>query len=111
MKSEPDVWSIDQQKKAGNKGAPWDGVRNHQAAKNLRNMKTTINKANKTKIAKATLPNHTSKLTNYQFIIPIMAFRSPDLTMPELHEHFTEYIDIEVSNGLDIVTGLFQHFI
>ena len=39
MKSEPDVWSIDQQKKAGAKGAPWDGVRNYQAAKNLRGMK------------------------------------------------------------------------
>ena len=39
MKSEPDVWSIDQQKKAGAKGTPWDGVRNYQAAKNLRNMK------------------------------------------------------------------------
>ena len=39
MKSEPDVWSIDQQKKAGIKGAPWDGVRNDQAAKNLKNMK------------------------------------------------------------------------
>ena len=39
MKSEPDVWSIDQQKKAGTKGAPWDGVRNYQAAKNLKGMK------------------------------------------------------------------------
>ena len=39
MKSEPDVWSIDQQKKAGIKGAPWDGVRNYQAAKNLKKMK------------------------------------------------------------------------
>jgi predicted RNA-binding protein with PUA-like domain len=39
LKSEPDVWSIDQQKKAGSKGAPWDGVRNYQAAKNLKNMK------------------------------------------------------------------------
>ena len=39
MKSEPDVWSIDQQKKAGVKGATWDGVRNYQAAKNLRNMR------------------------------------------------------------------------
>jgi len=39
MKSEPDVWSIDQQKKAGVKGAPWDGVRNYQAAKNLKCMK------------------------------------------------------------------------
>ena len=39
MKSDPDVWSIDQQKKAGTKGAPWDGVRNYQAAKNLKSMK------------------------------------------------------------------------
>ena len=39
LKSEPDVWSIDQQKKAGIKGVPWDGVRNYQAAKNLKNMK------------------------------------------------------------------------
>ena len=39
LKSEPDVWSIDQQKKTGTKGATWDGVRNYQAAKNLKNMK------------------------------------------------------------------------
>jgi len=39
LKSEPTVWSIDQQKKAGAKGAPWDGVRNYQAAKNLKNMR------------------------------------------------------------------------
>tara|TARA_B100001057_G_C22740121_1_gene907373 strand:- start:220 stop:618 length:399 start_codon:yes stop_codon:yes gene_type:complete len=39
MKSEPNVWSIEQQKKAGPLGAPWDGVRNYQAAKNLKNMK------------------------------------------------------------------------
>ena len=38
MKSEPNVWSIDQQKEAGAKGASWDGVRNYQAANNLRNM-------------------------------------------------------------------------
>ena len=39
MKSEPDVWSIDQQIKAGSKGADWDGVRNYQAANNLKTMK------------------------------------------------------------------------
>ena len=39
MKSEPNVWSIDQQKKAGINGAPWDGVRNFQAAKNLKGMR------------------------------------------------------------------------
>jgi len=38
MKSEPDVWSIEQQKKAGNKGATWDGVRNYQATNNLKKM-------------------------------------------------------------------------
>ena len=38
MKSEPDVWSLDQQKKAGAKGATWDGVRNYQAANNLKAM-------------------------------------------------------------------------
>ena len=39
MKSEPDVWSIDQQRKTGLKGATWDGVRNYQAANNLKKMK------------------------------------------------------------------------
>ena len=39
LKSEPDVWSIDQQIKAGRKGANWDGVRNYQAANNLKKMK------------------------------------------------------------------------
>ena len=39
MQSEPDVWSINQQRKAGNKGASWDGVRNYQAANNLKQMK------------------------------------------------------------------------
>ena len=39
LKSEPNVWSISQQKKAGAKGASWDGVRNYQAANNLKKMK------------------------------------------------------------------------
>ena len=39
LKSEPNVWSIYQQKKAGSKGVSWDGVRNYQAANNLKKMK------------------------------------------------------------------------
>ena len=39
LKSEPNIWSISQQKKAGVKGASWDGVRNYQAANNLKKMK------------------------------------------------------------------------
>ena len=39
MKSEPNVWSLEQQKKTGAKGAAWDGVRNYQARNNLNKMK------------------------------------------------------------------------
>ena len=39
LKSEPNMWSIDQQIKEGSKGANWDGVRNYQAANNLKKMK------------------------------------------------------------------------
>ena len=39
LKSEPNVWSIYQQKKDGEKGTVWDGVRNYQAANNLKKMK------------------------------------------------------------------------
>tara|TARA_B100000686_G_C16274326_1_gene705618 strand:- start:24 stop:440 length:417 start_codon:yes stop_codon:yes gene_type:complete len=39
LKSEPNIWSIEQQKKAGENGITWDGVRNYQAAKNLKFMK------------------------------------------------------------------------
>ena len=38
LKSEPNVWSIDQQKKKGKNGSDWDGVRNYQAANNLKKM-------------------------------------------------------------------------
>ena len=39
LKSEPYVWSIDDQIKAGDTGIAWDGVRNYQAANNLKKMK------------------------------------------------------------------------
>ena len=39
LKSEPDVWSISQQEKAGDKGVIWDGVRNYQARNNLKKMR------------------------------------------------------------------------
>ena len=39
LKSEPDVWSIEQQRKSGSKGVSWDGVRNYQAANNLKKMR------------------------------------------------------------------------
>ena len=39
MKTEPEEWSWQQQVRSGNIGAEWNGVRNFQAAKNLKNMK------------------------------------------------------------------------
>jgi len=39
FKSEPGTWSWDDQKKRGAKGEHWDGVRNYQAANNMKAMK------------------------------------------------------------------------
>ena len=39
LKTEPEEWSWKKQVKSGSKGAEWNGVRNFQAAKNLKNMK------------------------------------------------------------------------
>jgi predicted RNA-binding protein with PUA-like domain len=39
LKSEPESWSWEQQKKKGAKGEAWSGVRNHQAKLNLMAMK------------------------------------------------------------------------
>ncbi len=39
IKSEPDVWSWNDQVKAGAKGTPWTGVRNHLAKNHLQAMK------------------------------------------------------------------------
>ena len=39
LKTEPSEWSWYQQVKSGSKGSEWNGVRNFQAAKNLKNMK------------------------------------------------------------------------
>ena len=39
LKTEPEEWSWQQQVKSGLKGAEWNGVRNFQAAKNLKSMK------------------------------------------------------------------------
>lgn len=39
FKSEPGTWSWDDQVKKGDVGEGWDGVRNHQAANNMKAMK------------------------------------------------------------------------
>ena len=39
FKTEASAWSWESQKKKGAKGEPWSGVRNYQAAKNMKAMK------------------------------------------------------------------------
>ena len=39
FKSEPSSWSWENQLKVGDKGEGWDGVRNYQAANNMKKMK------------------------------------------------------------------------
>ena len=39
FKTEPETWSWEMQKKKGAKGEPWSGVRNWQAARNMKTMK------------------------------------------------------------------------
>ena len=39
LKTEPEEWAWIQQVKCGSRGVEWEGVRNYQASKNLRNMK------------------------------------------------------------------------
>ena len=38
FKSEPNIWSWDQQVQKGDQGEGWDGVRNYQAANNMKAM-------------------------------------------------------------------------
>ena len=39
FKTEPGAWSWEQQKRRGSKGEPWSGVRNYQAANNMKAMR------------------------------------------------------------------------
>ena len=39
LKTEPETWSWEMQKKKGAKGEPWSGVRNHTAKQNMMAMK------------------------------------------------------------------------
>ena len=40
LKTEPEEWSWEDQVKSGEKGDEWNGVKNYQAANNLRKMRT-----------------------------------------------------------------------
>ena len=70
LKTEPEDWSWLQQVESGSKGIKWDGVRNFQAAKNLRSMK----------IGDKCFFYHTGKVKSIIGIVQILKEAFPDRT-------------------------------
>ncbi|MCT7377245.1 EVE domain-containing protein [Chelativorans salis] len=70
FKSEPSSWSWEMQKKKGDKGQEWDGVRNYQARNNMREMK----------IGDLGFFYHSVKETSVVGIVEICATVHPDST-------------------------------
>ena len=70
LKTEPEDWSWNQQVESGNKGAEWNGVRNFQASKNLKNMK----------VGDECFFYHTGKIRSIIGIVEIIKEAFPDET-------------------------------
>jgi predicted RNA-binding protein with PUA-like domain len=70
FKSEPTSWSWEMQKKKGDKGQEWDGVRNYQARNNMREMK----------VGDLGFFYHSVKETNVVGIVEVIALAHPDST-------------------------------
>ena len=70
LKTEPEDWSWRQQVESGSKGIEWNGVRNFQAAKNLRSMK----------IGDKCFFYHTGKVKSIVGIVQILREAFPDKT-------------------------------
>jgi predicted RNA-binding protein with PUA-like domain len=70
LKTEPEDWSWNQQVESGNKGAEWNGVRNFQASKNLKNMK----------VGDKCFFYHTGKIRSIIGIVEIITEAFPDET-------------------------------
>ena len=70
IKTEPEDWSWNQQVESGNKGAEWNGVRNFQASKNLKNMK----------VGDKCFFYHTGKIRSIIGIVEITKQAFPDVT-------------------------------
>ncbi|WEX11778.1 EVE domain-containing protein [Chelativorans sp. AA-79] len=70
FKSEPTSWSWEMQKKKGDKGQEWDGVRNYQARNNMREMK----------VGDLGFFYHSVKETSVVGIVEVIAPAHPDST-------------------------------
>lgn len=70
FKSEPSTWSWEMQKKKGDEGEQWDGVRNYQARNNMREMK----------LGDLGFFYHSVKETSVVGIVEVCALAHPDST-------------------------------
>ena len=70
FKSEPSTWSWEMQKKKGDEGEQWDGVRNYQARNNMREMK----------LGDLGFFYHSVKETSVVGIVEVCALAHPDTT-------------------------------
>jgi len=70
FKSEPSSWSWEMQKKKGDKGQEWDGVRNYQARNNMREMK----------VGDLGFFSHSVKETSVVGIVEVCGLAHPDST-------------------------------
>ncbi|WP_309085069.1 EVE domain-containing protein [Chelativorans sp.] len=70
FKSEPDSWSWEMQKKKGDNGQEWDGVRNFQARNNMRQME----------VGDLGFFYHSGKETAVVGIVEVIAPAHPDST-------------------------------
>ena len=73
LKSEPDGWSWERQLAAGEKGAEWDGVRNHAAKKHMQAMK----------LGELGFFYHTGEEKQVVGIVKVVALAHPDSTDPD----------------------------
>lgn len=73
FKSEPDVWSWEQQKAKGRAGEEWTGVRNYQARNNMRAMK----------VGDKGFFYHSNKEKAVVGIVEVCALAHPDSTAKE----------------------------
>jgi predicted RNA-binding protein with PUA-like domain len=73
LKSEPDGWSWEKQLAAGEKGAEWDGVRNHAAKNHMKAMK----------LGDLGFFYHTGDEKRIVGLVKVVALAHPDSTDPD----------------------------
>ena len=118
MKSEPDVFSIDDLRRDGR--APWDGVRNFQARNNMRAMKKgdlvlfyhsstePPGVAGLARVAREAFPDHTAWEKKSEYYDPRSKPEKPLWMMVEIEfvEAFPKYVPLDRLKSDPRLTGM-----